>query len=530
MVEFDYIVVGAGSAGCAVAASLAEDSARSVLLLEAGGSDRRLEVRAPLAYSAQMRGSTDWAFETEPEPGCDGRRLYQPRGKVLGGTSAMNAMVWVRGCKADYDGWGVPGWSWAEVAPVFRRMESHYLSGDSHGSSGPMKVTRVAEPDEVAIRFVEAARATGVPANEDVGGPDLDGAAISPVTVWRGRRWSTARGYLDAARRRRNLTVITGALVHRVLIRDGRAVAVEYSRAGRTKVAGARAEVVLSAGASGTPHLLQLSGVGPAGHLREVGIMPIVDSPNVGENLADHPATFMNWELAPGFTGLADAQHPKWLLRWLLRRSGKLTSNFMEAVAHIRSAPDLDAPDFQLINGPAYVWDYGRATHPRPALAILQSLWAPESRGTVLARSANPRQPPAIRMNTLTSPADVAAFVRAIRRTREIVAADPLASIVATELHPGPEVTSDSELDAWVRQTVGSAGHPACTAAMGESADSVLDERLRVRAVHSLRVADASAFPDIPHANTNAPAILFGERCADFMLEERSGDARAATR
>jgi choline dehydrogenase len=502
---YDYIVVGAGSAGCAVAARLAAAS-HTVLLVEAGGSDRRIPVRAPLAYGAQMGGPTDWAFESEPEPGCDGRRIPQPHGKVLGGTSAMNAMVWVRGTRLDYEGWKLPGWGWDDVEPVFRRIES-----------GPMRVTRVAEPDEISRRFVAAARAAGEAANDDVSGPDLDGAAISPVTVWKGQRWSTARGYLDGARRLANFTLVSGALVRRVVIRDGAAVGVEYERRGRPHTAMARREIVLSAGAYGTPQLLQLSGVGPAGHLRSVGIDPVVNSPQVGCNLTDHPATFMNWELAPGFIGLADARNPKWLLRWLIRRTGKLTSNLMEAVAHIRSAPGLPAPDFQLIHAPVYA-RIDELDYPRPALSILQSYWTPDSRGSVMVRSKDPAEPPAIQLNTLTAAADVAAFVRAIRRTREIVATEPLASAVAVEVHPGPDVNTDRELEAWVRATVATTGHPACSAAMGAGPGSVLDPQLRVRGVRGLRVADASALPHIPRANTNAPAIMVGERCADFVL------------
>lgn len=508
MSVYDYIVVGAGSAGCAVAARLAAAS-HTVLLIEAGGSDRRIAVRAPLAYGTQMGGPTDWASESEPEPGCDGRRIPQPHGKVLGGTSAMNAMVWVRGTRLDYDGWRLPGWGWDDVEPVFRRIES-----------GPMRVTRVAEPDEVSRRFVTAARAAGEAANDDVSGPDLDGAAISPVTVWKGQRWSTARGYLDRARRLRNFSVVTGALVRRVIIRDGTAVGVEYERRGGAYTVTARREIVLSAGAYGTPQLLQLSGVGAAEHLRSVGIDPLVDSPQVGHNLTDHPATFMNWDLATGFIGLADARNPKWLLRWLIRRSGKLTSNLMEAVAHIRSAPGLAAPDFQLIHAPIYA-RIDEMTYPRPALSILQSYWTPESHGSVMVRSPDPAEPPAIRLNTLTAPNDVAAFVRAIRRTREIVATEPLASAVAAEVHPGPAVNTDRELEAWVRATVATTGHPACSAAMGDDPDSVLDPQLRVRGVAGLRVADTSALPRIPRANTNAPAIMVGERCADFILGPR---------
>ena len=281
----------------------------------------------------------DWAYETDPEPGCADRRIAQPRGRVLGGTSAMNAMVWVKGSNLDYDGWQLPGWSWKDVAPVFARIEQ-----------GPMRVTRVPYPDELSERFVAAARAAGVAANDDVSGPELDGAAITPVTIHNGQRWNTARGYL---RHQKNLTVVTKAEVRRVIIRNGRAVGVEYRRRGRVQQAFADHEVVVSAGAFGTPQLLQLSGIGPADHLRRVGITPVVDSPRVGQGLTDHPHAWAIWALAPGYVGLADASNPKWLLQWLLRRRGKFANSVAEAVAHIRSTADLPACDFQLIFTPA---------------------------------------------------------------------------------------------------------------------------------------------------------------------------------
>ncbi|WP_285029973.1 GMC family oxidoreductase N-terminal domain-containing protein [Mycolicibacterium sp. lyk4-40-TYG-92] len=513
--EYDYIVVGAGSAGCAVAERLSADPTESVLLIEAGRGDRHLSVRAPLGYSGQFGKATDWAFETEPEPHCAQRRIPQPRGKVLGGTSAMNAMVWVRGSSHDYDSWNVPGWSWADVEPVFRRIEN-----DGHSGTGPMYVTRVAQPTDEATRFVAAARNAGEAANDDISGPQLDGAALSPVTIWRGQRWSTARAYLDSASRRRNLTVATGSTVHQVVIERGNAVGVRFGHRRQLRQVRARREIILCAGAFGTPQLLQLSGIGPADHLRRVGILPIVDSPNVGANLTDHPATYMNWELMPGRVGLSDAGHPRWALRWLLRRNGKLASNFMEALAHIRTTDTLTAPDFQLICGPAYIWDFARAAYPRPAMAVIQSYWTPQSTGSVQIRSADPTEAPRIRLNQMQAGSDVKAFIRAIRRTREIVAAEPLASILGKEIHPGPAVRSDADLERWIRETSGTTGHPACSARMGTDPDSVLDERLRVRGVQHLRVADASAFPAIPRANTNAPAILFGERCAQFVRED----------
>ncbi|MDT5349884.1 MAG: choline dehydrogenase [Mycobacterium sp.] len=317
---YDFIVVGAGSAGCAAAGRLATESSARVLLVEAGGSERRFTIRAPLAYGMQFGTSLDWAYESDPEPGCADRRIKQPRGRVLGGTSAMNAMVWVKGSNLDYDGWQLPGWSWKDVAPVFARMEQ-----------GPMRVTRVACPDELSRRFVAAARAAGIAATDDISGPELDGAAIAPVTIYDGQRWTTARAYL---RHQSNLTIVKKAQVHRVIVSNGRAVGIEYRHRRRVERATANHEIVVSAGAFGTPQLLQLSGIGPAHHLRRVGITPLVDSPRVGEGLTDHPNAFAKWSLVPGYVGLADSANPKWLLQWLLQRRGKLTSNLAEALAH----------------------------------------------------------------------------------------------------------------------------------------------------------------------------------------------------
>lgn len=498
---YDFIVVGAGSAGCAVAGRLATESSASVLLVEAGGSDRRFSVRAPMAYGLQFGTSLDWAYESEPEPGCADRRIAQPRGRVLGGTSAMNAMVWVKGSNLDYDGWKLPGWGWEDVAPVFARIEQ-----------GPMRVARVPYPDELAGRFVAAARAAGVSGTDDVGGPELDGAAIAPVTIYKGQRWSTARGYL---RGQKNLTVVTKADVRRVIIHNGRADGIEYRQRGRLQQVFANHEVVLSAGAFGTPQLLQLSGIGPADQLRSVGIIPIVDSPRVGQGLTDHPIVFAQWALAPGYVGLADAANPKWLLQWLLRRRGKFTSNVTEAVAHIRSTAEIPACDIQLIFAPIDVMaDTKGFRRLRPALSVGQSYWTPKSRGTVMVRSADPATPPAIRMNFLTERDDVDALIRAVQCTREIIATEPIASAVERELLPG----LGADIESYIRDTAITTSHPASSVAMGSEPASSLDEKLRVRGVDNLRVADASALPQIPRANTNAPSIMIGERCADFLL------------
>jgi choline dehydrogenase len=496
----DYIVVGAGSAGCAVAGRLANESAASVLLIEAGGSDLRLSIRAPLLGPLQYGTSLDWAYETEPEPGCADRRIAQPRGRVLGGCSAMNAMFWIKGSNIDYDGWQLPGWGWSDVAPVFARIEQ-----------GPMHITRSPFPDDLSHRFVASARRAGVASNDDVSGPELDGAAITPVNIYQGQRWSAARGYL---RGQENLRIIAKASVERVIIRKGRAVGIEYRRRGRRYQAFAAHEIILSAGAFGTPQLLQLSGIGPADHLRRVGVTPLVDSPGVGRGLTDHPCVWAVWSLAPGHVGLADVSHPKWFLQWLLHRTGKMASNGGEALAHIRSTVDLPACDVQLIFTPGDARAEPRAGRFSPALSVGHSYWTPKSRGSVLIRSSDPAVPPVIQTNMLTEPADIQALVRALTRTREIIATDPIASAVGTELVPGV----GQGIETYIRNTAKSTAHPACSVAMGRDAHSALDEKLQVRGVEKLRVADASALPEIPRANTNAPSIMIGERCADFLL------------
>jgi choline dehydrogenase len=502
-----------------VATRLSEDPARSVLLIEAGGSANRLEILAPLAFSNQFHSKVDWDYYTEPEPGCEGRRIYEPRGKSLGGTSSMNAMLWVRGHPHDYDGWEVDGWAWDDVRSVFERIERRSgIPGFATNEDGPVHVTRHLWPDPLTEKFIEAAKALGIPANEDLSGPD-EGVGSSPVTIWKGRRWNAARAYLGEAKKRPNLTILKKALVRRIAIRNGRVEGVEWERRGRKGAARARGDVILSAGAFNTPHLLQLSGIGAADHLREIGVEQVVESPGVGQNLMEHPLTLVNWELRDPHIGLSDATHPKYLLRWLAGGKGKLASNIAEALAHIRTDESLEAPDFQLLFGPAFFWEHGAVEHPKPAMVIAQSLWTPKSRGTVLAKSNDPGELPAVLLNMLTEREDVEALTRAIRRSREIAATEPLAGVIAAEIQPGEEVQSNEQIEAWIRKTCEHTYHPAGTARIGDEGDGVVDPQLRVHGVEGLRVADASVLPVITRANTNAPAIMVGERCAAFIRD-----------
>lgn len=516
---YDYIVVGAGSGGCAVAARLARNPDVTVLLVEAGGSDLRLETRAPAAFGEQFHKKGDWDYFTAPEPAAAGRSIHLPRAKVIGGCSAMNAMLWVRGSDRDFDGWGLEGWSWKDVEPVYRRMENHFRA-EVPNTEGPMRINLIDTPDETAVAFVESAVNAGIPRNDDIGGPHLEGVSLAPTTTVGGRRWSTARGYLDDAIKRPNFDLMSKTLVHRVLIEHGRAVGIEVTERGAHRTIGVRREVVLSAGAYNTPQLLQLSGIGDADHLSSLGIAPLVDNPEVGAHLKEHPFSFTNFELNAPYKGLFGVEkNPLHVVNWLLKGTGPLASNVAEAIAHIKTRDDLDLPDMQLVFAPAFFWENGEATHDKPALSIMQSYWEPRSTGHVRITSSDPTAPPEILMNLLSAREDVEALIRGIEITRRIIRTPPYAQMISGEINPGPDVQTPEQLERFIRETTLHTYHPACTAGMGR----VLDERLRVIGVAGLRVADASALPEITHGNTNAPSILMGERCADFIAEDAAG-------
>jgi len=525
---YDYVIVGAGSAGCVLANRLTEDPSVKVLLIEAGKRDRHVNIKIPAAFAKQFRTKLDWDFNTEPEPHCEGRSLYMPRGKGLGGSGSMNAMLYVRGRPLDYDQWessGAPGWGWKDVWPYFLRAEdNHRGASEHHAVGGPLRVENERSPRELSGRFLAACGAAGIPVIDDYNGLEQDGASMAQVTQRGGRRWSPADAYLRPAMKRSNLEVLTGAQVLAIELEGTRARGVRYSdRRGSELIALAERDVILAAGALVSPQLLMLSGIGPAERLGEHGISVTVDLPGVGENLQDHPYVSCVWDV-PGGGSLADAEKPKALLEYLLRKSGPLSSSVAEALAFVRSRPGLPAADLQFHFAPAYFVDNGFAEYDGHAITMGPALISPQSRGWVRLRSADPTAKPRILTNTLADSADVAALLAGMRLTREIAASEPLAAVVGEELFPGPGLTDERDLIEDLRRRVDLLYHPVGTCRMGSDEMAVVDPELRVRGVEGLRVVDASIMPLIPGANTNAPTIMLAERACDLII----GGASAA--
>jgi choline dehydrogenase-like flavoprotein len=516
----DYVIVGAGSAGCVLANRLSEDPAVEVLLIEAGGSDRHPNVKIPAAFAKQFRTKRDWNLETEPEPHCDGRSLYMPRGKGLGGSSSMNAMLYVRGHPLDYEKWsrsGATGWDWDGMLPYFLRAEDNSRGpSEHHAVGGPLRVEDERSPRALTGSFLASCEGAGIPRIADYNGHEQDGASLAQVTQRNGRRWSTADAYLRPASDRRNLSVISGAQVLGVELQGNRASGVRYRRRGREQLIRAERETILAAGALASPQLLMLSGIGPAEQLQELGIAVAADLPGVGENLQDHPYLTSVWDV-PGGGSLADAESPKAMLEFLLRRSGPLTSTVAEAVAFVRSRPGLAQPDLQFHFAPAYFVENGEKEYDGHAISMGPALVGPRSRGWLRLRSADPTDKPRIQTNTLAEPEDVAALVAGTRLTREIAAAEPFVSELGRELFPGADIDGDDDLTDDLRRRVELLFHPVGTCKMGSDEEAVVDPELRVRGVEGLRVVDASVFPIIPSGNTNAPTIAVAERAADLI-------------
>jgi choline dehydrogenase len=530
--EFDVVIVGAGSAGSALAGRLSEDPSLRVLLLEAGGSDKALEVQIPAGLYKTWRTRLDWNYTTEPQPGLDGRKLFWPRGKLIGGSSSINAMIYMRGAAADYDEWaeltGDKSWSYDHVLPLFRRMEDNARGADRfHGVGGPLRVEDLRSPHPWTRAVVQSAVAAGYPRNDDFNGERLEGVGQYQVTQRRGRRWSSADAYLHPAERCSNLTVRTGALTTRVLVSGGRATGVEYRSGGRVHTAHAGLEVVLSGGAINSPQLLMLSGIGPADHLREVGVDVVHDLPGVGGGLQDHPLVPMVHNVRSG-RSLRLAETPLNLAKWKAAGRGPLTSNLAEAGLFTRSSPELAEPDLQYHFLPVKFWKQAEIDPDVEAFSTLVVLVRVHSRGSVRLRSADPTWSPAIDAGYLTDDRDLDALVSGIEKAREIAATGPLASVLADEWSPGGTVHGRDALRASVRNTLESLYHPVSSCRMGTGEQSVVDAQLRVRGIDGLRVVDASVMPTLVRGNTNAPTIMIAERAADLILGRSVDPALAA--
>jgi choline dehydrogenase-like flavoprotein len=520
MPSADYVIVGAGSAGCVLAGRLTEDPEVRVLLVEAGPRDRSPKIKIPAAFANQFHTKLDWDYATEPEPHCHGRSLYIPRGRSVGGSSSMNAMLYVRGRPLDYDGWereGADGWGWEAVLPYFLRSE-HNERGASelHGTGGPLNVAEQRSPRALDRDLLAACEAAGIPRVDDCNGPEQDGASMFQVTQKGGRRWSAADAYLRPAMGRDNLEVVTGALVSGVELDGGRAVGVRYRTRFGEKVVEARREVILAAGAIGSPQILQLSGVGPAEVLAAAGVPVRHARDGVGRNLQDHPFVTMLWEIRDA-DSLLGADGPRSVAEWLLRRSGKLTSSVAEVVAFVRSRPGLAAADIEFHMGAAYYDKHGEEEFDGHAMTIAPVLVTPRARGEVTLRSADPSEKPRILTNTLSAPEDVASLVAGMKLAREIAARQPLAAKVVRELEPGADVVGDEDVEASLRERVELIYHPVGTCRMGRDERAVVDPELRVHGLDGLRVVDASVMPIVPGGNTNAPTIMVAERAADLI-------------
>jgi len=525
---YDYVIVGAGSAGCVLAARLSENPATRVLLLEAGPPDDADEIRIPAALNLLLQSTYDWNYQTTPQERAAGRSIYLPRGRTLGGSSSINAMIYVRGNRYDYNTWrdeyGCEGWGYTDLLPYFLRAEGNSRGASAyHGADGPLAVQDLRSKSPLAVAFVDSARACGVPANDDFNGARQDGAGFYQVTQQRGRRCSAADAYLRPAAARTNLTVQTDARVTGVVLSGGRATGVNYLLRGAAETARAETEVILAAGAIASPQLLMLSGIGPADHLREHGIAALVDSPGVGANLCDRPAVTVMWH-TPKSRGLWEQVGPRSLARWQLMHSGPMTANLVESGGFSRSDPGLPAPDLQWEALSSPFRDGGLTDPAVRALSLIVTLAASGSRGQVRLRSDDPRHRPLIDPAYLSDGADMEPLLAGIEMARGFAAARPMSKICRSELAPGPDVATDAEIRDFIRRSLTTSYDPVGTCAMGGDSKlaasrltSVVDPQLRVRGVEGLRVVDASVMPAAPRGNTNAPTIAIAERAADLI-------------
>ena len=504
----DYVVVGAGSAGCVLAARLTEDPNVSVLLLEAGPARRKLEVRIPAAFSRLYRSDVDWCYSTVPQEALDGRELVYPLGRMLGGSASLNAMIVARGNRADYEEWAAvaPGWAWEDVEPYYAKS-----------GAGPFALEEQRDRSPLSDAFVASAQAAGIPPRPDLNDPENEGVGVVRVSQRRGQRFGVAEGYLRPVMRRPNLTVQTGALVTRILLEGARAVGVSARASGTEEEVSASRGVIVSAGAVGTPRLLQLSGIGPAAVLAEAGVPLVHELPGVGSGLRDHIASGLVVRTRPGVETLTSAGSVTNTLRWLLFRRGPLTSNVGEALAFVRTSPSLPAPDLELVFAPVPFEEEGLKEPTEHGITIGVVELQPRSIGSVHIRSADQLAPPAVDPAFLREPEDCEALLRGLRLARRIAALEPLSSFLAGEMLPGDEVLDDEGLRAHVRARSQTLYHPVATCRMGTEDDAVVDPRLRVRGLDGLHVVDASVIPFLPRGHTNWPTVMVAERAADFL-------------
>ena len=518
---FDYVIVGAGSAGCVLANRLTTDGRKSVLLLEAGPRDTNLWIHIPLGYGKLFaRTDVNWAYESEPEANLGGRRIFTPRGKVLGGSSSINGLVYIRGQPEDFDGWGVPGWGWQDLLPYFRKSEDQSRGADAwHGVGGPLAVSDLPDRHELADAFIASASSLGIPRNDDFNAARQEGTGYYQATARNGRRASSATGYLRAAERRPNLRVETMALATRVLFEGTRATGVEYLQNGKKRVAKA-GEVILSGGTINSPQLLQLSGVGPAAQLQAMGIPVVLDSPGVGADLQDHFYARTFWRCTKPIT-LNDDMLSLWRqarigLQWLLFRRGPLTVSAGYAAAFVRTRPELTRPDAQIYFINFSTAKRGGVLHPFSGFTCSVSQLQVESRGSVRIRSPEAREAPAIHYNYLATERDRRVMVDGLKLARRIVSSPPMSRYVAGEEHPGPRVQTDDDWLGFCRESGDTVFHPTSTCRMG----SVVDDKLRVKGLAGLRVVDASVMPSVPSGNINAAVVAVAEKAADLILAE----------
>jgi choline dehydrogenase len=536
--RYDYIIVGAGSAGCAIAARLTEDKDILVLLLEAGGSDRHPLLRIPIAWPmAASDARFNWGYESEPEPQLNGKKLPLARGKLLGGCSSINGMGYKRGHPRDYDLWrqtGLEGWGYGDVLPYFKRSENSWRgAGKYHGDDGPLRVKKGGAPQLLYEPLAAAAQAAGHAIVDDISGDKPEGLFVTELTVGKGgRRHSTARAFLYPAMKRPNLTVVTNALTTKIVIEKGRAVGVDYVKDGAVVKARAERETVLSAGAYNSPQLLMLSGVGPAAELRRHGIEVIADLPGIGRNLEEHASVPIILAARGPITFKRDLRADRaawWMLRWALFGDGPFAINGNTAGIFARSREGLERPDIQLTCNTVglfdRIWWPWQAAKQSYAFNCIVSVLHPESHGSVTLRSADPAAKPVIRLNIFAEQADIDTAIRGIGLARELYATEPQKSLIAAEIMPGAGARSRDALAEYIKRMATTTSHPACTCRMGNDENSVVDSELRVRGIDALRVADASVFPAIPGGNINAPTIMVGEKAADLLRGKRLAPA-----